>query len=217
MTSASRRSSDTLADGGLDGRVPAVRPFHGDRPSVGERWRRQDPGPVSSDGLCRVHEEEMTEIRVTGASRGERRRGPADAFAASAPACAPFIPDPPLGPSNAGTSRWEPILVLVGASSGPTSEYRNSISSARPREKTSARHLVKSSDPTPSGDKLLSTCHPVSPGSSSAGKRTTNRPRSGRGSQRRAPTSWSKAACRRGLSNADLNGRGSDGRSRATG
>src|SRR5450432_790710 len=45
------------------------------------------------------------------------------------------------------------------------------MSSARPRDVTFARHAKKSGSSYP---KLMSTCHPASPGSSAEGKRTGN-------------------------------------------
>jgi len=101
----------------------------------------------------------------------------ADARAASAEASVPVIPSVPAARRSGGTSRWEPTLIRVGASSGPTSEKRKSMSMsrARPRDETFTRHWLKSpaSASASAGGKLLSMCQPVSPGSAGWGKRTT--------------------------------------------
>jgi hypothetical protein len=78
----------------------------------------------------------------------------------------------------------------VGASSSLTSEKRNSISRALPRDVMLARQEKKSGFSKP---KLTSMCQPASPGSSGEGKRTGNVPIAMLGRQRPGPTNWSKA------------------------
>jgi hypothetical protein len=87
-------------------------------------------------------------------------------------------------------SIWDPTLMRVGASISPTSENRNSISSARPLDVMFARHSIKFGLSKP---KLTSMCQPVSPGSACEGKRIGNEPRLSRVSHRPGPTSWSNA------------------------
>lgn len=79
------------------------------------------------------------------------------------------MPSSPAAARRGGTSRWEPTLILVGASSGPTSENRNNINSALPRERRLSR---KGHSP-----KLPSQCQPVSSGSGRFGKRIGKVPR----------------------------------------
>ena len=93
-------------------------------------------------------------------------------------------------------SRWDPARMRVGASSCPTSEKRNSISSARSFDVTFARHPRRSSASVASALKLISMCQPASPGSSGDGNLTGKVPRFIRGSQRPFPTSWSNALYR---------------------
>jgi len=83
-------------------------------------------------------------------------------WAAAAPKA---MPASPAGASTRGTHRCDPSTSRVGASSGPTSENRNSASRPRPRERTLARNSWPPRNEA-------SMWWPASPGSSSDGKRT---------------------------------------------
>jgi hypothetical protein len=79
------------------------------------------------------------------------------------------MPDSPAGARYLTMSRCEPTRILVGASLLPTSENRNNMRRARPREVTFTRHEEKSFSSFGSHlspEKLTSTCQPVSPVSS---------------------------------------------------
>ena len=103
------------------------------------------------------------------------------------------IPSSPAGASAAGTSRCDPTLIRVGASSSPTSENKNSISSERPSERTFTQYWSPR-------EKLPSMCQPSSPGSPSTGNRTgVVPPRPSWARQRPRPTSWSNAASSLGV------------------
>ena len=56
------------------------------------------------------------------------------------------MPASPAGSRRRAISRCEPGLIRVGASDSPTSENRNSISSARPREVTLTRGVIVAVD-----------------------------------------------------------------------
>ena len=78
------------------------------------------------------------------------------------------IPASPAGARKRAMSRCDPRRIRAGASRGPTSENRNSISRARPRVLTFARHAeqsIRSFGSPSSGGKLTSICQPLSPGS----------------------------------------------------
>ncbi len=66
----------------------------------------------------------------------------------------------------------EPCLIQVGASPGPISENRNSISNARPLLLTLTRHSMKSG----LSSKPMSTCQPWSPGRWARGSGSGIRP-----------------------------------------
>jgi hypothetical protein len=95
------------------------------------------------------------------------------------------IPASPAGARKRAMSMCDPTRIRVGASRVPTSENRNSISRARPRDLTFARHVEKSFGSPPSGGKLVSICQPSSPGSLGCGKRTRNVPPNPGGDPRR--------------------------------
>src|SRR6266536_72482 len=107
------------------------------------------------------------------------------------------IEDRPVSPADSrilATYKCEPTLILVGASCSPTSEKRNSINKARPREFKFTRQDEKSSGEESIPGKLASTCQPVSPVSAVPGNLTGKVPRLCLGRQRPFPTNRSKAA-----------------------
>src|SRR5690606_16661560 len=94
-------------------------------------------------------------------------------------------------------------------------EKRNNMSNARPFDSTLTRYDIKSLGSPPG--KLASTCHPVSPGSLSDGKRTGKVPRPPRGNHRRFPTRRSKASRSTGVFAASRKGGSEYPPSRTTG